>query len=322
MNISRRDFLKYCAFFSASLGLSSLQIGRLGEVLANPTGPSVIWLNGASCSGCSISFLNTINQSTDVGAVLIESINLVFHPELMSVSGKLAIKAILDTFERGNFILVIEGGIPTAYEGKTCILWSEPAIAEVSSNGSDDRNDIDGGNIREVTCEEAVKRLSSRAAHIIALGSCAVFGGVAAAGENPTAIKSVAKILDLDNLDRGKKVISLPGCPVHPDSLVSTLVKILNNETLEVDDFGRPKFIYGKSVHSVCPMLGKPRATTYGSQDKCLIALGCSGPRAKSNCPTRKWNEGVNWCIGAGTPCIACVEENFPAKSPLIKYNV
>ena len=60
MQISRRAFLRYCALASASLGLGPKELTDLEEALADPQAPSVLWLQGSGCSGCTISFLNYI----------------------------------------------------------------------------------------------------------------------------------------------------------------------------------------------------------------------------------------------------------------------
>ena len=90
MNISRRDFLRLCTASSAALALSPLDIFRLEQALANPAGPSVLWLQGAACSGCSVSFLNRVAPTAPKTAadVLISTINLAYHPTLMSASGE------------------------------------------------------------------------------------------------------------------------------------------------------------------------------------------------------------------------------------------
>jgi hydrogenase small subunit len=89
MAITRRDFLKYCGVSAVALGLSSTDLLQMEELLANPNGPSVIWLQGSSCTGCSISFLNRISTSapTTAASVLLDSINLVYHPNLMALAG-------------------------------------------------------------------------------------------------------------------------------------------------------------------------------------------------------------------------------------------
>ncbi|HID85768.1 MAG TPA: hypothetical protein EYP55_00110, partial [Anaerolineae bacterium] len=52
----------------------------------------------------------------------------------------------------------------------------------------------------------------------------------------------------------------------------------------------------------------------------CLYELGCKGPVTYADCPLRLWNNGTNWCIGNGAPCMGCVESGFPdVVSPLYK---
>jgi hydrogenase small subunit len=92
-NVSRRDFLKYCGIGAGALGLSMTDLGRLQKALANPSGPTVIWLQGTGCTGCSESFLNRISASGPQTAanVLIDSVNLVYHPNLMAAAGQDAV---------------------------------------------------------------------------------------------------------------------------------------------------------------------------------------------------------------------------------------
>lgn len=68
MNISRHSFLKYCIASAADLGLNLSIIRQLEKVIAGGISlPSVIWLKGSSCSGCSISIANLIGKSPDGG---------------------------------------------------------------------------------------------------------------------------------------------------------------------------------------------------------------------------------------------------------------
>jgi hydrogenase small subunit len=113
MHLTRRDFLKYCLGSAALLGLDATVLGRLREALA-AGGPTVIWLNGSGCSGCTVSLANLVSTSgpTDVADLLINTIDLAFHPTLMSAAGDLAVES-LATASAGSFLLVVEGGIPT-----------------------------------------------------------------------------------------------------------------------------------------------------------------------------------------------------------------
>ena len=126
--ITRRDFLKYCGFSAAALALTSSKLGFLAEALANPTAPSVIWLHGSSCTGCSVSLLNRIADATGpaptIKEVLTDAINLVYHATLMTPSGDAAVSELRRVYDSGNYVLVLEGGVPTAFGGAPCIVYS------------------------------------------------------------------------------------------------------------------------------------------------------------------------------------------------------
>ena len=151
MSITRRRFFRYCTFSAAALGLDSLKLGYLREALANPSAPAVIWLIGSACTGCSVSFLNRISdkagEPADVADVVANAINLVFHPTLMGAAGEMAVAALKRTAEKGNFILVLEGAVPTKYQGHPCVVWSYKG--------------------RETTFPEAVQELMPKALKII-----------------------------------------------------------------------------------------------------------------------------------------------------------
>ena len=129
-NVSRRDFLKYCGVGAATLGLTMSDLGHLEKALANPSGPSVIWLQGTGCTGCSESFLNRISTSSPQTAanVLIDAINLVYHPNLMAAAGQDAVAQAEAAYSKGGYVLAVEGGIPTAFGGKACYAWTYNGI--------------------------------------------------------------------------------------------------------------------------------------------------------------------------------------------------
>jgi hydrogenase small subunit len=296
MRIHRRQFLKYCVGSAAALGLPMTVLGKLEVALAANTStlPKVIWLNAANCTGCTISLSNLFSDSgpTDIADLLFNTIDLVFHPTLMSAAGDLAVQQLKNTAE-GSYILAVEGGIPTAFGGHTCMLWSE------------------GG--RDVTAMEAVQMLAPNAAAILSIGTCASHGGIPAASPDPTGILSVGELTGLDT-------VNIPGCPTHPDWIVWTVAHLLAGEMPQLDSRRRPTELYGTEIHKNCPRKGQGEAKTFGIADKCLKELGCKGPQTKSDCPSRKWNNGSNWCIGAGAICIGCTERDFPDKfSPFYK---
>jgi hydrogenase small subunit len=165
MNISRRAFLDLCK--GSAIGLGALQVAQLGNLLANPSAPTVVWLQGASCTGCSVSLLNRISTTAPktVSDVLVQTINLTYHPNLMAPAGESAVDVLEAAQNKCNFVLAVEGGVPTAFGGAAC--WA------YSTNGTD------------VTFLSAVKALASRALAVMAVGTCASYGGVPSTGVNP-----------------------------------------------------------------------------------------------------------------------------------------
>jgi len=290
MDLSRRDFLKYCGISAAVLGLSSTDLMRLEEALANTGGPKVLWLQGASCTGCSMSFLNRISTTapTTAADVLINSINLVYHPNIMTMSGQEAAAVAEDAYNAGGYILAVEGGVPTAFGGRTCWAWTY--------------------NGQEVTFQQAVTDLSARAARILSIGTCASFGGIPAAGPNPTQIRSVSAAT-------GKSTINIAGCPPHPDWIIYPIVQLILGRSISLDASRRPTAIYGQTVHSACPRRNTPNT--------CLSPKGCRGPGTYCNCPTAMWNNKTNWCVNANAPCYACTEPTFPGTASMysVRYN-
>jgi hydrogenase small subunit len=281
---------------AAALGLPLTVVGKLQNAFADASVelPKVIWLNGANCTGCTVSLANRFSDGdvNDVADLLLNYIDLVFHPNLMGAAGDLAVQQ-LETAAKGSYILAVDGGIPTAFGGHTCLLWTD-------NKG------------HEFTAMEAVQKLAPNAAAILSIGTCASFGGMPAGNPNPTGIVSVSELI-------GKPTINLPGCPIHPDWIVWTVANLLAGVIPQLDDRGRPRALFSQEIHKKCPRKGTGEAKTFG-EDKCLKELGCKGPRTKADCHIRKWNNGTNWCIGANAICLGCTEDGFPDKfSPFYK---
>lgn len=287
MQITRRSFLRYCTAVSATIGISATELLSIRKALANPNGPSVLWLQGSGCTGCTISFLNYISTAAPKSAadVLISSINLLYHPNLAASAGDSVASIVNKAATNGNFILIIEGGVPTAFGGHACVPWSD-------------------GN-QEITFQSAVNQLATKATKVICVGNCAAFGGVSASGANPTAVSGVKDAT-------GVATINIAGCPPHPNWIVWAVVQLLQGKSIPVDAWGRPVYLYSRRVHDQCPLRERDEAGTFGVAGRCLEELGCRGPQTYANCPKTKWNNGVNWCIGASAPCIGCTSPTFP----------
>jgi hydrogenase small subunit len=285
---TRRDFLKWTSSSAALLGLSQLQLFKLGEALAAGTTPPVIWLHGASCTGCSISTLNAV-RPTSIADVLVNRVSLKYDSVIMAGGSEVALRALDAAGDVGGFVLVVEGGVPTAKNGAYC------TVGEKSG--------------KEVTLLELVQRLGPKAARAIAIGTCASFRGIPGSGPNPAGVASLSEVL------AGKvasPVINIPGCPAPPEQFLGAVVAILAGQELHLDSAGRPRALYPHPVHFICPNKHRERATECAQQG-CMYDLGCKGPETAALCPYHQYNNKTSWCIGAAHPCIGCSSPDFPA---------
>lgn len=287
--ISRRDFMKYCGFLTATLGLSSSFVPKVAEVFAAPKQrPPVVWLHFAECTGCSESLLRSMYPWID--QLVLEILSIEYHETIMAAAGHQAEEVLYSSVEKykGKFICVVEGAIATKYEGAY-------------------------GKIGGRTFLEIAKDVVPKAKAVICYGTCSSFGGVQAAAPNPGGYKGVGEAL-------GIKTLNIPGCPPNPVNLVGTIVNyLLLGKLPALDELGRPLFAYGKTIHDQCPR--RPHyendelVEEFGSEEAamgyCLYKLGCKGPDTYNNCPIAKFNDGTSWPVEAGHPCIGCSEPDF-----------
>ncbi len=262
----------------------------------------VIWLQTASCSGCSISLLNS--ASPTIKNILIDQIvpgihiNLRFHATIMAGAGEPAIEVMEDTAKekRGDYILVVEGAIPTA---------EDAVYGAIGERGG-----------KPVRMEDRAEDLARNALAVLAVGTCASFGGIPSAAPNLTQCQPVKRFLDAKGITT--PIVNIPGCPPHPDWFVGTVASIILNGLPKADDLDdnlRPLAFYGCLIHENCPRrayFDEGKFAKKPGDEGCLYELGCKGPITYADCPLRLWNGGTNWCIGAGAPCSGCTQPEFP----------
>ncbi len=295
--LSRRQLLQFCAGIAATMGLSSAAGIRMAEAATSPDRPPVIWLHGQECTGCTESLLRSYHPTIE--ALLLDVISLDYHDTLCVGAGKQALdyKHAMMEKHKGKYVLVTEGGTPMKDGGIYCKV---------------------GGK----TQAELVREAAEGAAAVIAIGSCASWGGIQSADPNPTGAVGTHEVIP------GKLVINIPGCPPNPYNFLSTVLYLLTfKKPPALDQQNRPKFAYGRLIHENCerrPHFDAGRfALEFGDeghrQGFCLYKIGCKGPETYANCPAIGFGDvGFgSWPVGTGHPCFGCTEKETGFRKPL-----
>lgn len=256
---------------------------------------NLVWLELTGCSGNIISLLDGSNPGFEYLVSVMT--DFIYSNSLQTSEGEAAMKQLFSVI--GNdYILAVEGAVATNNNGLYHIIGR-----------MDDK---------PVTALSAVKALGEAASVVIAVGACATHGGVSAARPNPAGCVSVQSVLS-------RRVIKLPGCPCHPDWFLGTLAHILLYGEPALDNMDRPLLFYSTLIHDLCPRRSYFEQGIFAEKpgDKtCMFKLGCRGPVTRTDCPTRQWNQYVNWPVEDDTPCIGCAQFGFPdMMEPFISYD-
>lgn len=248
----------------------------------------VIWFESGDSGDQVISFLSTANPSFQ--DVLEQELMILFNPTIMAAQGHDALRILEESIERYDhaFTLLIDGAIPLASEG---LYFRFPTLFK-----------------RESTAAEWIKRLAGHAQYIIAVGTCASYGGVTAAAPNLTGSVPLSELIS-------RPIIRVPGCPVNPDWLIGTLAHLRLYGLPELDEEGRPTAFYQDTIHTHCQRrsyFDKKNYASYLGKKECMFSQGCVGPKTKADCPYRLWINHVSYPIKVNTPCIGCTNRDFP----------
>ena len=311
--VSRRDFLKVCTLAAGAVGLPAWAGEKMAAKAASSAKPSVIWLHWQECTGCTESLLRT--SAPGVAELILSLVSLDYHETLMASAGQQAEDTLASAMarNRGKYVLVVEGAIPMkTLQGERVTREADAALAAYCRVG--------GKTALETTLEAA-----KGAAAIVAIGSCASWGGIPSADPNPTGAVGVREALRAVGMERA--VVTLPGCPANPYNLLGTVLQFATFGTLPaLDDLGRPRFAYARTIHEDCPR--RPHfdagrfAQKFGDEGHraghCLYKLGCKGPATHANCSLNHFVETPGaWPIGVGHPCFGCTEQKLAFRMPL-----
>ena len=291
--ITRRTFLKYCATLASMMALPPSAGRAMAEAMASASAggqrPSVIWLPFQECTGCTESI--TRSHSPTIEGMIFDMVSLDYHETLMAAAGHQAEEALHNAMKAnaGKYLLIVDGSVATGLNGAYSCIAGQTNL-------------------------DALKEAAEGAAAIIALGSCAAFGGLPHAHPNPTGAVAVSDII------RNKPIVNIPGCPPIPVVITGVLAHFLTFGSLpELDRRGRPKAFYGETIHDRCyrrPFYDQGKfAKTFDDEGAragwCLFELGCKGPVTHNACATVKWNDSTSWPVESGHGCLGCSEPDF-----------
>jgi hydrogenase small subunit len=288
--VSRRNFLGFCSVMATALALPKTVGKKIATAIRETDKPVLVWLEFQDCAGNTESFLRASRPT--VADIVLDTLSVNYHETIMAAAGHQAEEALAATVRdyKGKYIAIVEGSIPTGADGAYCTIGGKSAL-----------------QIAREVCGDAMMT--------IAAGTCATFGGLPAAAPNPTGALSVA-----DAVPGVKNLVNLSACPMNVENLTALVVYYLTFKQLPpLDRYRRPLYAYGKSIHDNCERRAHFNAGQYveawGDEAHrtgyCLYKMGCKGPVTFQNCPVVRWNEGTNWPIGCGHPCIGCAEPNF-----------
>lgn len=290
---SRRAFLKFCALTASLLALPPSAAPILADALSRARRLPVVWLSFQECTGCTESL--TRSSAPSIERLLFELISLDYHHTLQAAAGAAAEQARETVLREsaGQFLLVVDGSVSTALGGVYSTIAGEDNLS-------------------------LLRRCLETAEAVLAVGTCASFGGLPAAAPNPTGAMGVAELMQRGLVPR-RPLVNLPGCPPIPEVMSAMLAhRVAFGNFPELDAQGRPLAFYGETVHERCSRRGHYEAGRFAKtfddigarSGWCLLELGCKGPVTHNACSSVRWN-GVSNPVESGHPCLGCSEPGF-----------
>lgn len=268
------------------------------------SGFNVLWLQGASCGGCTMAALEH-GESGWFAALEAFGIQLLWHPSVSEATGDEA-TAIFDK--------IVSEQVPLH-----ALLLEGSVLRGPNGTG---RFNMLAGTGRSML--DWMMLLAPRADYVVAVGSCAAFGGIPAAGSNPTDASGLqyfdseaGGVLGADFRSRkGQRVINVAGCAPHPGWIMETLAALALGDLVaeDLDIYARPKFYADHLAHHGCARNEfyefKASAEALSERGCLMEHLGCKATQAVGDCNQRAWNGGGS-CTHGGFACIACTSPGF-----------
>ncbi|HUG84127.1 MAG TPA: hypothetical protein VMM13_06155 [Euzebya sp.] len=278
------------------------------------------WFAGMSCDGCSVAV-------TGAGSPAVETLLLGAHPGLPRL---ILHHPVLNVESGSAYLRPAEKALRGELEHPYVVILEGSASDEIRAartggywSGQGEEPWGPDGEMRPVTASEWIARLAPGAAAMIAIGTCATWGGVPAAEGNPTGAMSMMDFLGKDYRSAlGVPVVNVPGCPPVGDNFTETVAALLYflqgfGPLPEFDELGRPAWLFGETVHRNCVRGAYYEEGLFAEEfgdPECLVEVGCWGPVVNCNITSRGAINHIGGCMNAGGACIGCTMPGFPDK--------
>lgn len=265
---------------------------------------TILWLQSAGCGGCTMSLLCA--ETPNLFGVLDSfGLEMLWHPSLSEETAEEVCQLLAD---------IVDGRQPLD------ILCFEGSVVRGPNNTG--RYHMLAGTGRAMI--DWLRDLAPLAQHVVAVGTCAAYGGITSAGDNITDACGlqydgyhVGGALGGDFRSRaGLPVINVAGCPIHPNWVLETFMMLADDDlrAAGLDGLNRPRFYADHLVHHGCTrneFYEFKASANVLSEIGCMMEnLGCIGTQAHGDCNTRAWN-GEGSCTRGGYPCINCTAPEF-----------
>ena len=267
---------------------------------------SLFWFQGGGCGGDTMALLSA--ESPDLlEALSLLDLEVLWHPSLSNASpqrfGDLMTSILAD--ETAIDILCVEG----------TVIRGPGGTGMFATSGGRPNKDV-------------IAELAKRAGAVVAVGTCASFGGIGADGDvEATGLQyhkaSPGGFLGRDFVTRdGRPVINLPGCPCHCEIVLGTLAALAADAPLELGRHNTPDQWYGLLVHQGCVRNEyheyRIEERDFGEKGCMFFHMGCRAPLTHGSCNKLLWNRRSSK-TSVGVPCVGCTQPDFPQPYPFFR---
>lgn len=295
LGISRRGLLTTLAGMASMMALPQSIVPAMAQTALSPKKPSVVYMSFQECTGCLESLVNSFafRGGVSIENLLLNVISLDYQETLMAAAGAQAEQQLANSTRTPNgYVLVVDGSIPKDRKSGFFVSGGRSGV-------------------------ERFRSAAQNAVAIVAVGTCASFGGLPKANPNPTGAVSIGDLMG--QLSINKPLINVSGCPPIPEVITGTILYFLTTGLPKLDALKRPAVYYGETIHDECYrkeyLEHGPRVQRFDDANSrfggCLIDMGCKGPVTHNACSKIKWNQGISFPMMSGHGCLGCAEPDF-----------